>query len=660
LVTALVAALSVVFLVSSSSGTLAGSTFSSNNGSLTPTAPATHDWNSPLQAIVCPASPGSGTNCGVDFVKPSTVDNALGQGTKEDATSVTVVQGSIPPNKDDLSRFYINQEKVGTTNFLYLAWERSNVLGSAHMDFEFNQSQVGITTSTTGGVTLNRTAGDVMITFDFGGSGAPVLGKLTWLTSGPGSACFVAKAPPCWGNFVDLTAAGDAEGQVNASDVTDSVGPGGSFDLPAGTFGEAGINLNAAGLFTNGQCTTFGDAWLKSRSSGSSFGSELKDFIAPIPVNISNCGTIIVKKVTVPAGQTDSFGYTATGGLSPTSFNLTGAAGSDTQTYTNVPAGGPYTVTEGSTTGYDLTGLVCTSANSTSTTSTSGATATVSNLAADDTVTCTYTNTKRGAIVVKKVTVPPTPIVVNGFPSTQFPFSPSGFGSGFNLTGGGSQTFTNLVPTTTSGGPYSVSETPPSGWTSDGGSCDNGTTAAIKVNPGATTTCTFTNTENLGAIQITKTSSKASATPIQGVTFDISTDAADSNKVGSVTTNASGIACLDTLPFATAGTTYYVTETSAPAGWSIDHKSAVAVVVNRNATCSSGTPNTTSFTDTPLTDLKVTATGEVSGQTKSTITCTNSAAANVGNSPQGPADPAEVDANGLKPGTYTCTVTIDP
>ena len=63
---------------------------------------------------------------------------------------------------------------------------------------------------------------------------------------------------------------------------------------------------------------------------------------------------------------------------------------------------------------------------------------------------------------------------------------------------------------------------------------------------------------------------------------------------------------------------------------------------------------------TPLTDIAASATSEVSGVTNSTVTCKNSSGTNVGNSPQGPSDPAQVSATGLKPGTYTCTIVIDP
>src|SRR6266496_1068386 len=84
-----------------------------------------------------------------------------------DWENVAVVTGSIPPQKSDLTRFYEASEFVsGTTNsnFLYLAWERTNNLGSANMDFEINQkTQPDLTTA--GPKTLNRTAGDLLVTF---------------------------------------------------------------------------------------------------------------------------------------------------------------------------------------------------------------------------------------------------------------------------------------------------------------------------------------------------------------------------------------------------------------------------------------------------------------------------------------------------------------
>ena len=64
------------------------------------------------------------------------------------------------------------------------------------------------------------------------------------------------------------------------------------------------------------------------------------------------------------------------------------------------------------------------------------------------------------------------------------------------------------------------------------------------------------------------------------------------------------------------------------------------------------------MTDTPKVALNTTS--EVPGVTNSSIQCVNSSNSDVGNSPQGPADPVSVTANGLKPGTYTCTIVVDP
>jgi hypothetical protein len=89
----------------------------------------------------------------------------------------------------------------------------------------------------------------------------------------------------------------------------------------------------------------------------------------------------------------------------------------------------------------------------------------------------------------------------------------------------------------------------------------------------------------------------------------------------------------------------------------------VSVSVDHNASCTSGTPNAPpAFTDTPLTDITATATAtsEAAGGTKSTISCVNSSTTDIGDSPQGPAESVKVTAIGLKPGTYSCTIEVDP
>src|SRR5215469_13533188 len=391
----------------SCSGPLAGSTFAGGDGNLlaSPTTFGSTDWQNV-----------AGLNPGFDL--PSgTGDNSFGQGTKEDNANVTVVTGSIPPNKSDLTRFYEASE-VGSNNhnFLYLAWERSNVLGSANMDFEINQNATsGFTGSTTGPVSLNRAAGDLLVTYDFtNGGGTPTLGVLTWLTAAAGntaSQCFSSSTLPCWGKQENLNGT-DSIGAVNNLDpVTDPLfptSPNYINPVPALQFGETAIDLTAAGVFPPGTCKAFGSAFVKSRSSAS-FTAEVKDFIAPINVNISNCGTIRIHKVTVNGDS--SFGYTTTGGLTPPTFSLSNGG---TQTYgPDTVKAGNYTVTESTVpVGWRLTNLVCTSTGTGTSASTSLSTATVSiTMAAQGVVDCTYTNfTKFTPKITTALTANPIPV----------------------------------------------------------------------------------------------------------------------------------------------------------------------------------------------------------------------------------------------------------
>ncbi len=417
------------------SGPLTGSTFAGGDGNLlaSPTTFGSTDWQNV-----------AGLNAGFD--KPSgTTDNAFGQGTKEDSPNVTVVTGSIPPNKSDLTRFYEASE-IGTNghNFLYLAWERSNVLGSANMDFEINQNvTTGFNANTTGPVTLNRTAGDLLVTYDFtNGGGRPTLGLLFWLTAAAGntaSQCFSSNTLPCWGNHETLNGT-DSIGAVNNLDpVTDPLFPTQANyinPVPPLQFGETAIDLTAAGVFPPGTCKAFGSAFIKSRASAS-FGAEVKDFIAPIPVNIANCGEIKIIKQTDSRGHDQVFSFTSNlpknsgaGGVtcsgnpgpgiqSDGSFCLNDAGntgktlgstdpaqnstGNTVDTGPNVVAG-TYTVSEGAEPGgYTFESLTCTADSSSgSTVSKAGETATIK-LQPTGLVTCVYVNQKNVATLATQV-----------------------------------------------------------------------------------------------------------------------------------------------------------------------------------------------------------------------------------------------------------------
>jgi hypothetical protein len=301
------------------------------------------------------------------------LDESFGQGTKEDTAVPTVVDGSIPPNKSDLTLFKVYKNKGSDGHdYLYLEWQRTATLGSANMDFEFNQS----TKPSANGVTPERTAGDILITYDFASGGNVVqFGLLKWVTSGANSQCEAngaTTAQGCWGNRVDLDASGNADGAISSDQ----------------KLGEAAIDLTDT-VFGGNQCAFLGSAYLKSRSSDS-FTAASKDFVAPAPVNISNCGKIIIDKVTDPSGDPQSFNFTLKRNnadvIAP--FSLTDAS-TPKDSGPILPSGGtPYVAAETVPAGWDLTSATC--VDSVGPNSSPGAI----DLSSGETVTCTFTNTK--------------------------------------------------------------------------------------------------------------------------------------------------------------------------------------------------------------------------------------------------------------------------
>jgi hypothetical protein len=99
---------------------------------------------------------------------------------------------------------------------------------------------------------------------------------------------------------------------------------------------------------------------------------------------------IIVKKVTNPTGDPATFAF---------SGSLVGSIGDGGMITRDVTAPGTYSTTEAVPTGWDLTGIVCT--DPTNNSSGSSATATY-NVALGETVSCTFTNRKRGVAKVIK------------------------------------------------------------------------------------------------------------------------------------------------------------------------------------------------------------------------------------------------------------------
>ncbi|MEX2555595.1 MAG: prealbumin-like fold domain-containing protein [Actinomycetota bacterium] len=272
---------------------LAGSNFEIDDGNLklNGTAPSI-DWATVSE---------DRTN---DDPSGASTDNSFAEGTKEEDAVPTIGVGGIPPNKSDLLTFGIYAETA--SNFLNMFWRRvQDPSGTTNMDFEFNQNTCATASDpgcTSNDVTPTRTPGDLLITYNLSNGGTnPTLFLHRWVTSPPcensqeggsGSNSLPQGEPGCWNVGVNLSGSGDADGSINQTAIPAAEADG-LEAMSARTFGEAAVDLDA--IFA-GQCITIGSAYLKSRSSDT-FGSTMKDFIAPLEIDpIVNCGSLKIVK----------------------------------------------------------------------------------------------------------------------------------------------------------------------------------------------------------------------------------------------------------------------------------------------------------------------------------------------------------------------------
>ena len=282
-------------------------------------------------------------------------DESFGQGTKENTAVPTVVDGSIPPNKSDLKAFGVYQEGSGANGFLNLFWSRvQDPSGTTNMDFEFNKNQCPGAGCSANGVTPIRSTGDILVIYDLSQGGThPTLSIRRWTAGG------------VWGPATQLADAVDAAGSINTSPILAADSDGLGAQDPR-TFGEAQLDLSVIFQGSTG-CTSFGSAYLKSRSSDS-FTAALKDFVPPVGISISNCGSVEITKTddASPANPLAGAVFNAykddapTGGTGPgaedldvSSGNCTTAVTTGKCTITGLLTGNYWIVETTTPTGYD-------------------------------------------------------------------------------------------------------------------------------------------------------------------------------------------------------------------------------------------------------------------------------------------------------------------
>lgn len=248
-----------------------------------------------------------------------------------------------------------------------------------------------------------------------------------------------------------------------------------------------------------------GDEWIPGElectvtAAGAQSGTPLdeSDFtVAPgdvISCAITNTATATIIVVKNVIGADGTFSFTGDW-LTPSDFEIATDAGTGTQTFDDVVPGS-YTLTEVPGEGYDGTNLVCSDEDNSSV---DGLTATLG-LDPGETITCTYTNSEWGVLVVDKVTVPE-----GSDQAFEFEWAPAGDGTTeFSLADETDAYSTGTVAP----GDYVVSEVGDvEGWLLTGLACTDtagddtapvvdGETATVHVGLGETVTCTFTNAQ---------------------------------------------------------------------------------------------------------------------------------------------------------------------
>jgi hypothetical protein len=117
------------------------------------------------------------------------------------------------------------------------------------------------------------------------------------------------------------------------------------------------------------------------------------------------------------------------------------------------------------------------------------------------------------------------------------------------------------------------------------------------------------------------------------------------------------------MPVAESCRCYTINETSAPAGYGDASQADVVVTVANGTNCTTSPPAeaaTATFTNPPLGEIEVQFRDLTSGETASSIVCTGLTPVSENGDPDPAFDDTDEVYMNLPPGSYTCTVVIDP
>ncbi|HYI50734.1 MAG TPA: hypothetical protein VEX42_04090 [Microbacterium sp.] len=290
-----------------------------------------------------------------------------------------------PNSQVDLRRAWLDTEKDPDTgdDWLYFAWERDKNTGSGFIAYEFMQDPAPDGCDYIDGTDAelvadcnpwaNRQDGDFIIFWDQQGGS---LDRYLRVWDDSTGTLLLGPVEPL----------NDADSQVAYS--------------ADGFRGEAAVNLTATIFGDTTECVTFANT-IPSTVTGNSDTADYKDTILEPTPPISNCGTVTIRKLTVPDEDpnTTLFGFDRTFTVESDAeppdltFELTDEG---FQTFTDVPFGTGYIVDESVIpSGWALQSIDCSAStgyeDDAIATDVSAGTATF-DLESGQSVDCTYTN----------------------------------------------------------------------------------------------------------------------------------------------------------------------------------------------------------------------------------------------------------------------------
>lgn len=295
--------------VCGANGTIAnGSGFEDADANLAVDTPGCTDWNSFAPVTWNGAAPyqtASGSANGFAFAGATDAVNSKGDtkysgGVKQADECPATDQGNVN-FKSDLARIYV-AGTIGANGheYLDLAWIRGplhTVQADVHVGFEINQSS---TPCANNDGFVQRTTGDILLIYNFQ-SGSASISMATW-TAGVG---WSAETP------LDAAVAEAAVFNVNGT-VADDLKPAGAPNPATQEFGEAGIDLTAAGVglgrVKGRACERFANVFGETRTSGNSTNAQMEDFAGPAAFDLNNCANPTIVTTQQPAAG-------STGGL---------------------------------------------------------------------------------------------------------------------------------------------------------------------------------------------------------------------------------------------------------------------------------------------------------------------------------------------------------